>query len=178
MKNYYKILNVSKNASEDTIKKKYKKKALKYHPDRNNSHNAHKYFKLISEAYSVLSDPYERGRYDAKLEMNFNQVDTFDFNNTIDIFRNFNLNSSNLFDLNDFIDEDNLKKSSKTYSYISSSSNKNGDMITKQKITTNINGKEKKYYQEYITDKDGYKKIIKEKGDKTILKNKYPRLKD
>lgn len=63
---YYKILGVEKSASADEVKKAYRKLALKYHPDRNkdNTEEAEKKFKEISEAYSVLSDTEKRRQYD------------------------------------------------------------------------------------------------------------------
>lgn len=63
---YYAVLEVNKNASLDDIKKSYKKLALKFHPDRNpnNVKEAEDKFKKISEAYTVLSDPDQRQRYD------------------------------------------------------------------------------------------------------------------
>ena len=70
MKNerYYKLLGLDKsfNSSENAIKKAYKKKALKWHPDRNSDkkEEAEKKFKDISEAYQVLSDPEKRKLYD------------------------------------------------------------------------------------------------------------------
>lgn len=63
-KDYYKILEVDKKASEDEIKKSYKKLAKKYHPDVNKSPEAEKKFKDISEAYNVLQDPEKRRKYD------------------------------------------------------------------------------------------------------------------
>ncbi len=64
-KDYYKILGVNRNATEDEIKRAYRKLALKYHPDRNpNDKQAEEKFKEINEAYQVLSDPEKRTRYD------------------------------------------------------------------------------------------------------------------
>ena len=63
---YYDVLGVSKDASKDEIKKAYRKKAKKYHPDRNpeNADEAREKFKKISEAYEVLADEEKRKRYD------------------------------------------------------------------------------------------------------------------
>jgi curved DNA-binding protein len=62
---YYKILGVSKNASEEDIKKAYRKLARKHHPDLNpNDKEAHKKFQQINEANEVLSDPAKRKKYD------------------------------------------------------------------------------------------------------------------
>ncbi len=64
-KDYYKILGIERNASEEEIKRAYRKLALKYHPDRNpNNKEAEEKFKEINEAYQVLSDPQKRARYD------------------------------------------------------------------------------------------------------------------
>ncbi|MFC1656787.1 molecular chaperone DnaJ [Patescibacteria group bacterium] len=62
-KDYYQILGVDKNASDDEIKKAYRKSALKYHPDRGKDGNETK-FKEINEAYQILSDKQKRTNYD------------------------------------------------------------------------------------------------------------------
>ncbi len=61
---YYQILEVDKDASQADIKKAYRQKALKWHPDRNESAEAEEKFKAINEAYQVLSDPEKRKTYD------------------------------------------------------------------------------------------------------------------
>jgi curved DNA-binding protein len=64
-KDYYKILGVPRNASQEEINKAFKKLAKKYHPDFNpNDKNAEEKFKEINEAYEVLKDPEKRKRYD------------------------------------------------------------------------------------------------------------------
>ena len=64
-KDYYKTLDVDKNASEDDIKKAFRKLAKKYHPDLNQDDNeAQEKFKEINEAYEVLGDPEKKKKYD------------------------------------------------------------------------------------------------------------------
>ncbi|MDQ3019830.1 MAG: DnaJ domain-containing protein [Bacteroidota bacterium] len=66
MKDYYKILEVSKDACLDEIKKAYRRHAFKFHPDRNPGNVfAESKFKEIAEAYEVLSDPYKRNNYNS-----------------------------------------------------------------------------------------------------------------
>ena len=64
-KDYYKILGVDKKASQDDIKKAYRKMAVQYHPDKNpGNKEAEEKFKLANEAHEVLGDPEKRKKYD------------------------------------------------------------------------------------------------------------------
>ena len=64
-RDYYEILGVARNASEQDLKSAYRKQALKYHPDRNpGDHTAEERFKEAAEAYAVLGDSDKRARYD------------------------------------------------------------------------------------------------------------------
>ena len=87
-KDYYNILGVKKDASEDDIKKAYKKLAMKYHPDRlsgkseEEKKKAEEKFKDIAEAYSVLSDKEKRAEYDnpmSNFSFNFSNFDMDEF---------------------------------------------------------------------------------------------------
>ena len=98
-RDYYEVLGIAKGASEDEIKKAYKKLARKYHPDLNpDNKEAEEKFKEANEAYEILSDPDKKARYD---QFGFAGVDpsyggagggfdgSFDFGDLGDIFGSF-----------------------------------------------------------------------------------------
>jgi molecular chaperone DnaJ len=90
-RDYYEILGLDKNASEDEIKKAYRKLAMKFHPDKNpGDKEAEEKFKEAAEAYEVLSDTEKRNRYDrfGHSGMRGGQ-DYHDFTNFNDIFSHF-----------------------------------------------------------------------------------------
>lgn len=63
-KDYYEVLGINKSASEDEIKRAYRKQALQYHPDRNKTKEAEGKFKEVTKAYEVLSDSQKKQTYD------------------------------------------------------------------------------------------------------------------
>jgi curved DNA-binding protein len=88
MKSYYDILGVPKRATEDEIKKAFKKKALEYHPDHNkNDPKAEEKFKDVNEAYAVLKDKDKRKQYDQFGAEGFKKRYTQE-----DIFQGFDMN--------------------------------------------------------------------------------------
>ncbi len=103
-KDYYKILGVSENASDDEIKKAYRKLAVKYHPDKVSGaekKKAEEKFKEITEAYYVLGDPKRRKEYDAMRHGakfagggNFAYSQGFDFEDLLKHFRSASSGSS------------------------------------------------------------------------------------
>jgi len=92
---YYEILGISKNATQEEIKKAYRKLAIKYHPDKNPGDKAaEEKFKEISQAYEVLSDPQKRAQYDQLGHETFTRAgrggaggfSSYEFHDPFDIF--------------------------------------------------------------------------------------------
>ncbi|MDE6477110.1 MAG: molecular chaperone DnaJ [Mycoplasmoidaceae bacterium] len=93
-RDYYEVLGISKSASQDEIKRAFRKLAMKYHPDRNKAPDAEQKFKEINEAYEVLSDEKKRQTYD---QFGFEGLNNQGFSgaNPFDIFNEFFSGSKN-----------------------------------------------------------------------------------
>ena len=100
-RDYYEVLGVERDASQDDIKGEFRKLAFKYHPDRNKAPDAEERFKEISEAYGVLSDPEKRRQYDAfgfdGIRGRYSAEDIFNSARFRDIFSEFGFNFDDLF---------------------------------------------------------------------------------
>jgi molecular chaperone DnaJ len=99
-RDYYEVLGVGRGASEDEIKKSYRKLALQYHPDRNpGDKKAEEAFKEASEAYEVLRDPEKRGLYDRFGHDGLRNTGFQGFTNFDEIFSSFSSIFEDFFDL-------------------------------------------------------------------------------
>lgn len=101
MNDYYSILEISRDADPNEIKKAYHKLALKWHPDKNDSPEASEKFKQLSEAYEVLSDPEKREIYDRQgldgLKNNHKMPSMNVFDIFSQLFSNGNMRSDNIY---------------------------------------------------------------------------------
>jgi molecular chaperone DnaJ len=90
-RDYYEVLGLDRNASQDDIKRAFRKLAFQYHPDRNKEPDAEEKFKEISEAYAVLSDEQKKAQYDrfghAGISGAYSQEDIFRGADFSSIFR-------------------------------------------------------------------------------------------
>lgn len=105
MTDYYKVLGVEKNATPDDIKKAYRRLARKYHPDVSTEPNAEAKFKELQEAYRVLKDPVERGRYD-RPQQKHDQWSHYDGGRNDD----FGFKNNRFWRFDDFFDEVRMKE--------------------------------------------------------------------
>lgn len=100
-KDYYKILGIAKNATDDEIKKAYRKRALMHHPDRHSNgtdeekKDQEKKFKEVGEAYTVLSDPVKKSRYDNGQDLEEMDMPEFDPNQMFRQFFSFSSEGGN-----------------------------------------------------------------------------------
>lgn len=94
---HYNLLGVPRDASEEQIKKAYKKLAFQFHPDRNTDAGANSKFQEINEANEVLSDQVKRQAYDAQLNGVNTNTNTVQFHDMNDIFRSFFGNNAHMF---------------------------------------------------------------------------------
>ncbi|KAM4697424.1 dnaJ homolog subfamily B member 2 isoform 3-T3 [Rhinophrynus dorsalis] len=157
MADYYEILGVARNASQDDIKRAYRKQALRWHPDKNpdNKEYAEKKFKDIAEAYEVLSDQDKRYTYDHYGRAGFSGAEPsrpasgrrfheygFQFRSPEEVFREFFGGQDPFSDLFDFSSFSSFQTGglggSGNFSSISSSTKfVNGKRITTKRIVEN-----------------------------------------
>ena len=195
VKNYYEILGVSETATDDEIRKAYKKLAIKWHPDKNpeNQKEAEEKFKEIAEAYSVLSDPKKKREWE--FSKNGGGHFDFDFDN-FDPFEHFrDFFHSGFGDMDGFDDDDfgfgHKKKGNKKgghdpfgfggfggfggfdddFGNFGDFGSGNTGTYTKT-TTTIINGKKVTKTETVTVDKDGNKKVITSSSEGNVNSNK------
>ena len=91
-RDYYKILNISRTATKEEVKKAYRKLALEWHPDKNKSADAHSKFIEINEAYLLLYDDEARIKYNEEYDEYFLKKEQFKSTERAETFKDENLN--------------------------------------------------------------------------------------
>lgn len=145
--NYYDILEVNKNASQEIIEKAYKTLVKKYHPDlqeNNLRHNYEEKIKKINEAYEILSNSEKRKNYD--LILKDNEITNEDYNELY----NENINLKN--EINYL--KNNYNQIQNNYNHFKNNQNQiNNNIINENEINKKINNAvNKAYYDAYIQD--------------------------
>lgn len=153
MKNYYNILDVSKNSSNDEIKKKIKLLIKNVKDMKVSSDEKNKKFKILEEAYNFLTDYHKRRSLDEYLENESPKLSNLD--NFINPFSMFN----SIFKDNNFMNSNILNsENSKTFyqsSSFTTTVNKDGDLVTEEKVLINNNGDKSESHKIITKDKDG-----------------------
>ena len=144
---YYKILEVDINASNEEIRKSYHRMALRYHPDKNKDSNAEEKFKEVVEAYEVLSDPFKRRSYNLSRKLNEEYKFTLS-DNILNFSRHF-------------FSQDNVNKFKSMVNNLSSGMANYGISIDFELMLNNFlnnirSGKYKDIYEEYTQFKKFY----------------------
>ena len=172
---FYKVLGIESNSDLQTIKKAYKKLALKYHPDRNpdNKEVSEQKFKQISEAFQVLSDPELRKKYDLYGNVSNNSNESH-FQNPFSLFEQLFTQQRNRFNIPSHFNlfKDNNQTYSQSFSFSSSTGINTNYQSTKTE-TIFLDGK----YSTKITEsyklpngKIKTKVIYKNSNDNEVIK--------
>lgn len=169
--NYYKILEVDKNASPEVIEKAYKTLVKKYHPDLQESNlkqASEEKIKLINEAYEILSNPISRAKYDETLKQT--EISEEDFNRLSE-------ENKNLYDEINNLKTNNVSNNYNEYTYNNYYNKKQEEFQNQYKKQLDYENqlqqaREKAYHDAYIQDlkNRGYK-IRYKKTPKDYLKN-------
>jgi len=157
-KNYYDILEISKNASPEIIEKAYKTLVKKYHPDLQNNENKKDYeeiLKKINEAYEILSEPQKKQAYDNSLQDSY--ISEEEFNNLYEQNKILKTELNNIKKSNINNSSNNTCNTNNNYSQ--NINNKISEEYKKQLNNEIRKASEKAYYDAYINDlkNRGYK---------------------
>lgn len=164
MKNYYDELEISKNASKEVIERVYKVLAKKYHPDTTqeaDKHAAEEKFKVISEAYEILSNDEKRKKYDLELEQSAPSISYDDYINIVNERDTLNNSLNNL--------KKQFQQSTSNYSNINYTANNTTSNTNHNSINTNTNNYSYNNSTNNIVNNNKYN--TKNNSNKTIKNN-------